>query len=143
MKLIISGSRNLTDYEILRKAVFEWAISVWGSSDKIPLPINSWIDEIIHGDAKGIDTLAGRFAKEHKIDLTIMPANWEKYGKRAGPIRNHKMAEYGKKCGECCHVLAIPETTYGGTQEMITYCTKIGLDVTVYAKHLKYDAKPC
>lgn len=40
------------------------------------------------GGAKGADSLAERFAKENNIETMIFPADWDKYGKNAGYIRN-------------------------------------------------------
>jgi hypothetical protein len=90
--------------------------------------------------------VAKKFAKTHKIDHTRFDANWDKYGKKAGPIRNAKMARYGKMTidsNEECELLAIPETTHGGTQNMIDNCTKLEIPTTTYAAHLKHNAKPC
>ena len=51
---------------------------------------------IIHGGAKGADTLANEFALENNIPVSVFPANWVKYGKAAGVIRNTQMLEEGK-----------------------------------------------
>ena len=47
--------------------------------------------EIIHGAAKGADTLAGSYGKSLDIPVTEFPADWNQYGKAAGPIRNEHM----------------------------------------------------
>ena len=47
--------------------------------------------EIIHGAARGADTLAGQYAKGLRIPITEYPAQWDKHGKAAGPIRNEHM----------------------------------------------------
>ena len=49
---------------------------------------------IISGGAKGADWLGEQFAKNHNIPLFVFKANWDKYGKMAGPIRNREMAKY-------------------------------------------------
>ena len=133
MKLIISGSRYITDGNILRKAVFEWAKQIHG--ENIPLPLNAWIDEIIEGGAKGVDSLAGNFAEKHGINHITFHANWKKFGPAAGPLRNEDMAKYGKLFPNTW-VLAIPQSTKGGTQNMITYSTNIGLDVFVVKDYI-------
>lgn len=78
MKVIIAGSRTITDPSIIQKAI---------ASSKFP------ITEIISGGARGVDTLAASYACKKKLDLTIMPAKWHLYGKAAGPIRNAEMAK--------------------------------------------------
>lgn len=49
------------------------------------------ITEICHGGAKGADTLAGKYAEENSIPCKVYPADWDKHGKKAGPIRNCEM----------------------------------------------------
>lgn len=49
---------------------------------------------IVSGGAKGADSLAERYAKEHGLTFVIFRAEWDKYGKSAGYIRNKKMHEY-------------------------------------------------
>ncbi len=48
---------------------------------------------IIHGDANGADRIAGHIAKSIGMTVVAVPAEWEKYGKSAGPIRNRKMLD--------------------------------------------------
>lgn len=86
MKLIIAGSRTITDYDALKSAM-EYMQSVHLNSLKIT--------EIIHGGAKGVDEMAGHYAKENGLKCTVFPAEWKRYGKAAGMIRNREMLEYG------------------------------------------------
>lgn len=48
---------------------------------------------IVHGDARGADTLAARWAVAHNIRCEAVPARWDLYGKAAGPRRNIAMLE--------------------------------------------------
>ena len=41
--------------------------------------------------------LGEQYAKEHGIPLVLFPADWDRYGKRAGYIRNDKMARYASE----------------------------------------------
>lgn len=52
--------------------------------------------ELIHGGARGADTLAMLWAEKNEIPVRCFPADWDKYGKKAGYIRNKQMAEYGE-----------------------------------------------
>ena len=48
---------------------------------------------IVHGAARGADTLAGHAA--HSLGLTVetFPADWNKHGKKAGILRNLQMLD--------------------------------------------------
>jgi len=48
---------------------------------------------IVHGAARGADTLAGTVAKRLGFKVIPMPAKWTLYGKAAGPIRNREMLD--------------------------------------------------
>jgi len=75
MRLAIVGSRTFNDYEYLKSAIRK-LVNVYE------------IQCIVSGGAKGADSLAERFAKENNIKTMIFPADWVKYGKKAGYIRN-------------------------------------------------------
>ncbi len=47
--------------------------------------------EIIHGAARGADTLAGQYGEAIGIKVSKFPADWDKHGKAAGAIRNEQM----------------------------------------------------
>jgi len=81
MKLVVAGSRDFDN----RTLMFD-------ELDDIIDKYN--ITEIISGGAKGADFLGEEYAKETNINLTIMPAEWSVYGKRAGHKRNIQMLEY-------------------------------------------------
>jgi hypothetical protein len=51
---------------------------------------------IIEGEAKGADSLARTYAEFMGIAVEKFPADWNKYGKRAGFLRNKQMLEEGK-----------------------------------------------
>ena len=71
MKTAIIGSRNFTDYKLLKEYCSKFDIT-----------------EVISGGARGADSLAENYAKENNIKLTVFPADWKKFGKSAGFIRN-------------------------------------------------------
>lgn len=52
--------------------------------------------QIISGHARGADQLAEMYADQNNIPVRIFPAQWDKYGKRAGYIRNVQMLEEGE-----------------------------------------------
>ena len=50
---------------------------------------------IIHGGARGADSLAGNLATSLKMKVIKFPAEWDKYGKAAGVLRNQQMLDDG------------------------------------------------
>lgn len=52
--------------------------------------------EIVSGGASGIDTCAVGYAGLNNIPYIVFNADWESYGKKAGPMRNKKIAEYSE-----------------------------------------------
>ena len=85
MKVAIVGSRNYIDYENFKEYLFN-LISLTDES------------EIVSGGARGTDAMAKQLAKERNIKYTEFPADWEKYGKKAGYIRNNQIAKYSDIC---------------------------------------------
>lgn len=85
MKIVIAGSRTITDINILIKVLKLCNYKITQQ------------DEIVSGGAKGVDTLGELYAKKFKIKVTVFKPNWSKYGKSAGVIRNYEMAKYCDK----------------------------------------------
>lgn len=110
MKVLVCGSRLFEDYNLLRTVLDGFDIS-----------------EIIHGAARGADTLGGRYAEAHSIPVTSYPAIWDLHGKRAGPIRNGRMLKEGKPD----MVVAFLGPNSRGTKNMIELATKAGIEVKV------------
>jgi len=116
MKLIIAGSRDITNYLAL-----ENAMKTSGFDKEVT--------EIVSGGATGADTLGERWAKEHKIRVKRFPANWDRDGKAAGPIRNKAMAVY---VGESGCLLALWDGTSFGTKHMLGIAKGMGMRYKVY-----------
>lgn len=52
------------------------------------------VDAVIHGAARGIDSIAAEVARDAELVVTSFPADWNRHGKGAGPIRNTQMLDY-------------------------------------------------
>lgn len=78
------------------------------------------ITELIHGGARGTDSLAKQWADANKVTSRAFPADWEKYGKAAGMIRNKQMLLEGPRL-----VVAFPGGR--GTANMIALAEKLGI----------------
>lgn len=78
---------------------------------------------IISGAARGVDTLAYNWAETYGVPIEEYPADWEKYGKGAGHIRNQQMLDEGKPD----KVLAIQGGK--GTADMVRRARKANIPV--------------
>ena len=78
---------------------------------------------IITGGARGVDTIANDWARHRGLSYVIYLADWNKYGKRAGYIRNKQMLDEGKPD----LVVAFPGGN--GTAMMVDISKKAGVEV--------------
>ena len=118
MRIIIAGSREMTDYEKLKN---EWA--AYKKRHGLPKAIT-----IITGGAAGADKLAERLAREEGHGLIVMQADWQTHGKKAGPMRNAAMA---KEAGPEGRLLAYWDGESPGTANMIGQAKHHGLKVEI------------
>lgn len=54
------------------------------------------LSRLIHGGARGADSLAGRWAESRHVPVEVYLAEWARHGRAAGPIRNERMLREGK-----------------------------------------------
>lgn len=113
IKCIIAGGRDFTNYEALKKAL----ATVKFGNNKVT---------IISGTARGADSLGERYAKEKNYELMRFPANWNKYGRSAGMIRNKQMLEQAN-----C-VICFWDGKSPGTRNMIQITKAAGKPVAVF-----------
>lgn len=117
-RIIVAGGVHFNDYKALANTLDEYFKCV--SKDEI---------EIISGHARGADSLGERYAQEHDIKCTVFPADWKKYGRAAGPIRNKKMLEYAME--QQAGLVAFWNGESKGTKNMISIAEKAGIEVKI------------
>lgn len=110
MRVLVCGGRNYND----RRSVYAF-MDAHHAEQPIKL--------LIAGGARGADNLAADWAVYRQVPKRIFPAQWEQYGKRAGPMRNQQMLEEGKPD----LVIAFPGGR--GTADMIRRATAAGVPV--------------
>lgn len=98
MRVIIAGSRTVTDMQPLVSAIQEvqWPIS-----------------RVVCGMARGADQLGYDWAKANNIPIAEFPADWKRYGKSAGYKRNLEMAKNADA------LIALWDGQSRGTEHMI------------------------
>ena len=92
IKIIIAGSRTITDETKVSFAIANGLCKLLPEDERGSPCI--WDCEIVSGTANGVDKIGEKYAKQWLIELKKFPADWDKYGKRAGYLRNKQMAEY-------------------------------------------------
>ncbi|KKL70917.1 hypothetical protein LCGC14_2100100 [marine sediment metagenome] len=119
MKVIIAGSRTITDYNFVKECIVD-------SIKKLEWWNNGIRFGIVSGGAYGVDKLGEQYAKENDIGLSVLEAQWYMYGKKAGYVRNWAMADMSNA------LIAIWDGKSKGTKHMIDIANKKGLKVFVY-----------
>jgi hypothetical protein len=120
MRVIVAGGREVKLQEGVR--MVEQAIAESGFT----------ITEMINGGALGIDAAARRYWHDlfdnnpPEYPLRTIPAQWDKHGKSAGPIRNREMASQADA------LIAIWDGQSRGTKNMIDTAKAMGLQVYVH-----------
>lgn len=113
MKIIVAGSRQFTDYELMKEKLNRYLKG-------LPEPIT-----IVSGTAKGADKLGEQYAAEMGYSVDQYPADWDTYGKSAGYRRNEDMA----KIADACIVFWDGESR--GSKHMIDIAEREGLPLRI------------
>ncbi len=115
-RFIVCGGRDYSDREFLK--------------NKLDILLKyDWNFVLVHGAARGADTLAAEWA-EHDAWVVVEPhpANWGTHGRSAGPIRNQEMLDTGVD-----GVVAFPGGR--GTAHMVNIALQAGVPVWDLRRH--------
>lgn len=136
MRIIIAGSRSITDYKVVEDAMFK------SNAYKV-------VTEVVSGGARGVDTLAIEWAKKNNVRYSVKKADWNNlkapgaevviqendkstdlayryYNRRAGLQRNEEMGRYSDA------LVAIWDGVSTGTLHMINFMKSLGKKVYVF-----------
>ncbi len=123
-RVIFCGSRDWIDRDLIATVLSEYR-EMYGDSLVV-----------VHGAARGADTLADEEARKLGIRVEAHPADWNRYGKSAGHVRNEKMAALG-----AVHTEAFWDGTSRGTWNMVKTSERHGIRWTLhYGKPPKASA---
>ena len=105
MKVIVAGSRSIASIKRVKTAISNAAFD---------------ITEVVSGGSHGVDRLGEEWAIVYFIPVKQFKADWNRYGKAAGPIRNRQMAEYADA------LIAVWDGKSRGTLNMIEEMKRLG-----------------
>jgi hypothetical protein len=111
MKVLVTGGRGFSNHTLLLTTL-----------DRLHAvhPFTT----LIHGGACGADRLAGEWAASRGIPVEVYLADWQKYGRAAGPIRNQQMIDRKPDM-----VVAFPGGR--GTADMVRRVRHAGIELVV------------
>lgn len=85
--VVVAGSRGFTDDQFIFDTLDKLSALFAASGMRIA--------EVVSGNARGPDKIGEAWGIARGIEVTVMPADWDKLGKQAGMVRNAEMADYG------------------------------------------------
>ena len=118
-RVLVCGDRDWDDVEFM-----------YDELDKLADIANP---HIIHGAARGADRIAGEWAKSRMVPVRPFPADWDQYGKAAGPIRNQQMLDEGKPDLVMAFHNDIENSK--GTRDMVRRARKADIEVKVFSNN--------
>ncbi len=111
--LAIIGYRKFTDWSLFKETLKDYVI-------RYGMPTS-----IVSGGALGADSMAEKWAKRHKLPISILTPDWKRHGKAAGPLRNTDIIN------ACTHVVAFPHEKGKGTQDSIRKAIASGKKIMI------------
>jgi len=118
MKYIIAGGRDFKNRNLM--------YAVMNTIKKYSPSVGKPITEVVSGDAIGADSLGVEWASVNTIPVRHFPAEWDKYGKSAGFIRNAEMGDYADAA------ICFWNGESKGTKHMIDTMKRLGKPCYVY-----------
>ena len=114
-RIVIAGCRDYNNYDEAKKYI-DFCIQNLRKDNELIF---------LSGGCKGADALGERYAKENNFKIDYYPAEWEKYGKSAGPKRNLEMAK------NCDYVICFWDGKSKGTKTMIEFANQLNRPIKV------------
>lgn len=114
-KIVVAGCRNYNNYKEAKEYI-DFCISE--IKEKYTLIF-------VSGGCSGADLIGERYAAENGFKVEKYPAEWNKYGRAAGPKRNEQMAQVAD------YVICFWDGKSRGTKSMIIYAKQYGKKIKV------------
>lgn len=114
-RVVVAGCRNYNNYNQAKSYIDNCIREIR----------KKYILVFISGSCTGADMLGERYAKENGYLIERYPAEWDKYGRNAGPMRNMKMAHI------CDYVICFWDGKSKGTKSMIDCAKKLNKPIRI------------
>lgn len=82
---------------------------------------------VVHGGGRGLDQMVDAWARSVGLPVEVFAADWDRYGRRAGPLRNSAMAESKP---QFCIAFPCPHSV--GTWDCIRKCALAPCPIHIY-----------
>ncbi len=116
VRVVVAGGRDYNDYKSAKSFIEENICDLLEEGNEIIF---------ISGGCRGADALSERFALENGFEIEKYLAQWERYGRAAGPKRNKKMVD------TCHRIICFWDGKSKGTKSTIFYATKSNKDLRI------------
>jgi hypothetical protein len=93
-RLLVAGGRDYYAYRFIEQTLTDWFVNEWSEEHDTWEETDAGIT-VVHGDAGGVDRIAAMWATYNNFVVEPHPADWTKYGKSGGNVRNAQMIESG------------------------------------------------
>ncbi|MBQ2704246.1 MAG: DUF2493 domain-containing protein [Clostridia bacterium] len=114
-KVLVAGSRNYNDYEEAKAFIQKCINRIEKEYELV----------FVSGDCRGADKLGEQFALENDYNVEKHPADWERFGKSAGPKRNETMAKVAD------YIICFWDGRSKGTKSMIDFAKKFNKPIRI------------
>jgi hypothetical protein len=113
MKVLVTGDREWTDRDMIRRALSQYPAGT----------------VLIHGAARGADSLADSVGKELGFVIDAKPADWKRLGRAAGPIRNQEMVN---QAPDVVHAFHDYIGASRGTRDCLERADRLGIPIYLH-----------
>ncbi len=114
-RIVVAGCRDYNNYNEAKKYIDFCISNLRKEYDII----------FVSGGCSGADMLGEKYAEENGFQIERYPAEWDKYGKYAGPKRNKKMAQMSD------YVICFWDGKSRGTKLMIDFAIQFGKPIKI------------
>lgn len=121
-RILVCGDRHWKNYKLIRKVLKLY------KKRYHPIPV-----KVIDGMASGADSLGHKAARSLKMETRRFKADWDKFGRSAGPIRNRKQLKKGKP-----HLVIAFHNNLKkskGTKDMLNVAAKAHVPIVLYKEN--------